>query len=129
MHQFTVQCQEPGPAVGTLEGLAGVTPQIAAFTGNLRCSELLIELVRHALDVWRARIQGNQPGQQPVHVDRGMPVVAAEEDRMQGARRSDFARVLHEMVGLVGIFRGDVVLCQFCELGGHLLVKQPHGLR
>src|ERR1019366_3938305 len=101
------QLQQPGQAVGALEGIAATGVEIDYFLRDVGGREA----ARHGAARFgrerRLRKQARQADQQPVAVDRRMPVVAAVE------RRGQFARRLHIGIGVQGM--RDLVGVRFVD--------------
>jgi hypothetical protein len=87
-HQFGLQHQVPGPAIGALEASAFGPSQIGDLGGDLVLGEGVVEQGDDGLGLVHLGAGAQQGGQQPVAVDAGVPVEAAEEDRVQVARRT-----------------------------------------
>src|SRR6185437_4640490 len=89
--QLGCELQQPRPAVGALERSARGPRQIGELAADRGVREVTIE---ERNDIG-ARLQRSkttkESHERPVHVHARMPVVAAVERRMQGARR---ARIL-----------------------------------
>ncbi len=107
--QLGGQLQQPGQAVGPLEAAAAVRGQVLHLLRDVGRRQALRHRAPRVRRERRLRKQARQPHQQPVPVDRGVPVVAAVE------RRSQFARRLHVGIGiqrvrdLVGVLLVDAV--------------------
>ena len=85
--KFARQHQQPGPAIGPLE-TAGVRPrQIGELARDVVWRECAVEQRADRVGLGQVGEAAVEPRQQPVAVHAGMPVEAAEEDRMQRARR------------------------------------------
>ena len=118
--QLGRQLEQPRDPVGPLE---------AGATGCLKVSDLGDDVGARQTPGQRVsggrggigiRVEPCQPGQQPMRVDRGMPVEAPVEGRGQLARRAHILIAVEHMSDLVRIFPVDAVERQLGEAtGGH----------
>ncbi len=106
--QLRLQRQKPTPTIRPLEAARGGLRKISAFNCDILCADAFVEQGR---DLSRARqigITADDPRQKPIAVDARVPVIAAEEDRMQRAGALHVVRARHDVIELVGIFAPDM---------------------
>ena len=81
--QFGIELEKPRQTVGTLETSPALLRNEDQFSGHPLLGEVLIERRSGAGSEVGAGEFAGQASEQPVSVHRGMPVVAAVEDRRQ----------------------------------------------
>ena len=113
--ELGVELQQPGEAVGALERPATLGHQI----GDLGCDVLLGQRAAQGSARGASErcigIHARQPREQPVAVDRRVPVEAAEERRRQRTGRGDVRLGLQHVADLVGELAVDAVERQLRE--------------
>ncbi len=118
--QFGLQHQEPCPAIGSLEPPGPGPFQIGALALHLVRGEGGVEQGVDLRGLRDLRMAPPQGGQQPVAVHAGMPVIAAEEDRMQHLGLGHVARAGEGVDDHVGIFPGHMAQGDPREVRGDL---------
>jgi hypothetical protein len=126
---FLDQLQEPRPAVRSLERLRLRARQVRAFGGDRFGSEMLVEARRDRRALTDTGMQPPDACQQPMHVHAGVPVVAAEERRMQLARRPRIAAISPHVLRMVRVLANDVVERQRGKARGRGGIQRRFGHR
>src|SRR5487761_616868 len=72
------------------------------------------------------REQTQYPYQQPVAVNRRVPIVTAVESRMQLTRRHGIRIAIQHMRDVIRIFPRHVLQCHACEPRSRLLIQASH---
>ena len=104
-----VEREQPSPPVWPLEGRSVRLPEIDEFTRDRRGAQVAREEFVRAIGAGELGMPRQQRDDQPVLVDRRVPVEAAVERRVQRTRASVFTRTLEDVVRLVGELALDVV--------------------
>jgi hypothetical protein len=117
--QLRRELQQPREAVRPLEADPALSLEVGDFGGEVRRREAPGERGTGVRRERSAREEPRDPGEQPVAVDRGVPVVAAEERRRQLARRPHVGVAAHHVGDLVGVLLVDAGEREPREACGH----------
>ena len=107
--QLGLQLQEPGPPVRPLESGATRAIEKRQLLSDVRGGEVALEPRLDRGPLRDIPVQKEEPRQQPVHVHRRMPVVAAVERRVQHARAPFHIRPGEKLVEAARVRAPDVV--------------------
>ena len=102
------ELQKPCPAVAALEGAAFRPAKIRDFRSYVRRRKVRVERPADQRRFGDVCLQPEDARKQPMRVHAGMPVEAAEERRMEHARRRDIRRAGHDVIELVRELALDV---------------------
>ncbi len=105
--QFCSELKKPCQSIGTLPARASLRPQVPRFLRNVTCRQALPQSLACRR---RERSIGERPDQscqQPMSVDRRMPVKAAVERGRQFSWRSHIRIAVQDVTDLVRIFFMD----------------------
>ena len=122
--RFGLQFEHPRPSVGTLEGPPAGPVEVGLLGCQAFSRQVCVQDSRYRSGLRQLGIQTSDAQQQPVHVHRRMPVVAAVEGRMDPARREVAMRRVEQVVELAGVFARDVCERRLCE-ACHEVERQP----
>ncbi len=126
VRQLVGELEEPGPAVRALEGAGLGAGEVVGLPFEAGLGEVVAEDGPDLGGLGKVGEAAGEPGEHPVAVDRGVPVVAAEERRVERPGALDVGRPGHDVVELVGIFLAHPLERQAGEAGG-LLAGQAGG--
>ena len=116
--QLGGQLEQPRHPVGPLEAGATGCLEIPDLGDDVRVRQTAGQCGPRGLGELRRRVKPYQPGQQPMGVDRGMPVEAPVEGGGQLARRAHVLIAVQYMRDLVRIFPVNAVERQLGEAAG-----------
>ncbi len=94
--------QRPSPAVGALE--AGVVGEVGGLGYQRLGGQVFVEHLAYVAGGQRVRCLAQQPHQRPVHLDAGVPVVAAVERGVDLARCGPVIGASHRVAQVVWVF-------------------------
>ncbi len=124
--------EQPRPAVRTFETPCLWTLQVGDFRGDIGIGEMRVDQ-RANVRGFRQRGEAvDKPRDQPVSVNARVPVEAAVEDGVKGARALCIGGAAHYVVKLVRVFARQVAKCEPGEFrcqGGVERVMRLIGLR
>ena len=103
-----LQFEQPRPAVGAFERAPGRSAEVGELLGERVLGEMRLERIGDRRCDAGDGIEPQHAHQEPMHVHRRVPVVAAVERRMQAALAELFARTGHEMLDVPRVFAHDV---------------------
>ncbi len=118
--QFRLQLQEPRRPIGPLEARARRPVQIGQLAPDLARRELPGQQGADVVRRGALGIKVQHPRRQPMSVYARMPVEAAIEDRVQGARALGVVGAGQHVVELVGVFALHVAQGDAGETSGDL---------
>ncbi len=102
--QLRAELEQPGQPVRTLEVRSSFPTQVRGLLFQVLRGEALAESITRRSGERRVRKCARQPNEQPVSMNRRMPVVAAVEGGCQFARRRDIRIAVQDVADLVRIF-------------------------
>ncbi len=121
--EFGGELEQPGEAVGPLEGGAPFGIQVLHLDGDVGGGQALRQCAAGIGGEGRVREQTQGADQQPVSVDRGMPVVTAVEGRSELAGRFHVGVGIQGMGDFVGVFLMNAIERQAGETSGLGLIE------